>query len=319
MSKPSETKSKVNVNSIIEEMRSLYKKDKRVSSIISTGSEIRTTYTSADGVPLAATSPLRALLGIPCIPFNKIIQILGPPDCGKSTQAAESTVSAQKAKIHVIYWDSEDKFDAGRLTKMGGRPEDIFLIKTNETLKGGEAARKYINMIKAADPEAKILLVWDSVGGSQSRAHAERELDNEKHAQPGTDAKENSALMRMIVGVINKYPDSITMLMVNQVYDKIGFMQKGTKAPGGYKIEFHSSFIVKLKQIKVLTKVVKKVKMKYGVISRATVTKNHLSQSDTSIHELDFKITAAGSEILEAMEIEDETIEGSEENDESEE
>ena len=185
-----------------------------------------------------------------------------------------------------------------RFISFGGDPNSILLIKTNEILKGGELVRKYIGAIKDQDQDAKILFVWDSVGGSQSRSHAERELDSEKHSQPGQDAKENGSVMKMLVALINKYPDSITVYLANQSYAKIGFMMKGDAASGGSKIEYHSSFIVQLKRIKVLTSEVKGVTLKKGIISRATVTKNHLSQSATSIHKLDFSITSSGTSLV---------------------
>jgi RecA/RadA recombinase len=219
---------------------------------------------------------------------------------------AEAMISAQKSGIQVILWDSEDKFDASRFTTMGGDASKVLLIKTNETLKGAELARKFITAVKDQVETAKILFVWDSVGGSQSRSHAERDLDSEKHAQPGQDAKENGSVMKVLVALINKYPDSIATFLVNQSYAKIGFMMKGDAASGGTKIEYHSSLIVMLKRIKVLTKTVKGSLTKYGIITRATVSKNHLTQSATSTHQLDFRVTAAGSELLDGVTVSDE-------------
>lgn len=294
---------KIDVNKIVLEMQKLYSKDKKVQSIITTGDTVKTTYTDKDVVPLPKGHPLREMSGLPGIPYNKIIQIAGKPDTGKSTFAGEAMASAQRAGIQVILFDSEDKFDANRFkSHFKGDPSQILLIKTNEILKGGELVRKYITAIKEQDLDAKILFVWDSVGGSQSRSHAERELDSEKHAQPGQDAKENGSLMKVLVALINKYPDSIAVYMANQTYAKIGFMQHGDAAAGGAKIEYHSSFIVMLKRIKVLTKTVKGVLTKYGIVSRATVTKNHLSQSETSVHQLDFTVTAAGATLTDSVE-----------------
>lgn len=293
---------KVNVSKIVADMQKLYAKDKKISSIICKGDSIKVAYTERDVVPLPGSHPLSSLLGLPGLPFNKIAQLAGKPDCGKSTWAAETMVAAQQAGIQVILTDSEDKFDSARFTAMGGKPEEVLLIKSNETLKAGELARKYIMAVKDQDENAKILYVIDSIGASQSRMHAERELDSEKHAQPGQDAKENSSLMKMIVALINKYPDSIAVLMINQTYAKIGFMQKGDAAAGGTKIEYHSSLIVFLKRIKTLTKVEKGITKKYGIISRATVTKNHLSQGKTSVHQIDFQVTSEGSQPAEGFE-----------------
>lgn len=296
---------KINVNKIVSEMQKLYAKDKKISSIIRTGASIKTVYTEQDVVPLPGSHPLSPLLGLPGLPFNKIAQLAGKPDCGKSTWAAECMVAAQKAGIQVILTDSEDKFDAARFTAMGGSPEDMLLIKSNETLKAGELARRYIMAVKEQDEKARILYVIDSIGASQSRMHAERELDSEKHAQPGQDAKENSSLMKMIVALINKYPDSIAVLMINQTYAKIGFGMIGDSASGGTKIEYHSSFIVMLKRIKILTKIIKGSQVKYGIISRATVTKNHLGLQKTSIYKQDFQVTAEGSSLVDLENIDD--------------
>lgn len=298
---------KIDVNKIKQDMQKLYAKDKRAQSIIGTGDDVKTVYAAADVIPLPESHPLRLLSGLPGLPFNKLVQVAGKPDSGKSTMASEAIVAAQKSGAQVILWDSEDKFDASRLTAMGGKPEDILLIRTNEILKGGELTRRFITAVKEQDENAKILFIWDSVGGSQSRSHAERELDNEKHAQPGQDAKETGSIMKVLVALINKYPDSIAVYMANQTYAKIGFMMKGDQASGGAKLEYHSSLIVMLKRIKVLTKVVKGVTTKYGIITRATVSKNHLSQGQTSVHQLDFEITAKGATLTEGGDEEDES------------
>lgn len=293
-----QSSNKFDVNAIVAEVHKQYAKDKKSQSMIKTGDSIRKVYTEKDGVPLAEGHPLRTLTGLPCIPFNKIVQFAGDSDTGKSTLSGQAMASAQKAGFLNILEDVEDKFDANRFDKyLGGSAKDVLLIKTNEILQGGEKVRKSVIATKTKYPDAKILVVIDSVGAAQSRSHAERELDDVKHAQPGQDAKENSQLMKMLVGLFNKYPDSISVVLVNTVYAKIGFMQKGNQEAGGKKIKFHSSLVIQLKAIKTLTKIVKGTKVKYGIISRATVSKNHLSQSETSLHQLDFEITASGASV----------------------
>lgn len=292
--------SKFDLNAIVTEVQKQYAKDEKSKAMITTGDTIRQEYTENDGIPLKPGHPIRELAGVPCLPYNKIIQISGPPDSGKSTSSGETMASAQKTNHIVILWDSEDKFDAQRFdNSFGGDSSEILLVKTNEILQGGEKIRKLVVAAKTKYPNAKIQIVWDSVGGSQSRGAADRELDSEKHGQPGQDAKENGAVMKMFVGLINKYPDSISILLINQVYSKIGFMQMGDAESGGKKIEFHSSLIIRLKRIKPLLKQDKGREVKYGILTRGTVTKNHLSQSETSLHKLDFKITAIGAEVSE--------------------
>lgn len=286
---------KFDLKTLVSDVQKLYNKDKRSQEMIQTGDAIRQKYEEKDGVPVPASHPLKELVTLPCVPYNKIVQVSGPPDTGKSTFGGQLMASAQKSGHIVILLDTEDKFDALRYDQhFGGNSKEILVVKTNEILQGGEKVRKIIVAAKDRYPDAKIFFCHDSVGGAQSRGAAERELDNEKHAQPGQDAKENGAVMKMLTALFNKYPDSISVLLINQVYAKIGFMQSGNQESGGKKIEFHSSLIIELARVKTLTRVVKGVKVKYGILSKAKVKKNHLSQSETSIHELVFEITAKG-------------------------
>lgn len=291
----------IDISKIVSDVQKLYAKDKKVFDIVTTGDVIKTTYTVDDVIPLPESNPICRLFGTPGLPYNKIVQFAGRPDSGKSTASLELIVGAQKAGVQVILWDSEDKFDSGRLTSMGGNPKRILLAKTNEILKGGELLRKFTTAVKEQAPNAKILLVWDSVGGSQSRGHAERELDNEKHGQPGQDAKEIGSVMKTLISLINKYPDSIAVYVANQVYAKIGFMMKGDAASGGSKLEYFSSGVVFLRRIKILTKKVKGSEVKTGIITRATVSKDHITRSETSVYKMDFTITAEGYSPLSDM------------------
>lgn len=284
---------KIDPKAIAASVQKLYAKDKKVADLICTGDVVKTAYTEKDVIALPEGHPFRALTGLPGLPFNKIVQVAGKPDTGKSTTAGLVMAAAQAQGAQVILWDSEDKFDAHRFQDyFGGDPDGILMARTNEILKGGELIRKYVHACKSADPDCKILIVWDSVGGSQSRTHAERELDDKKHAQPGQDAKENGQVMKTLISLINKYPDSLAVYLANQTYAKMGFMQKGDAASGGTKIEFHSSLIVFLKRLKVVTNVEGGQKIKTGIITQATVTKNHLSHGEKSVYQMNFLVTA---------------------------
>ena len=300
---------KIDIKAIVGDVQKLYNKDPKSQAMISTGDTIRQSYTEKDGVPVPAGHPLRELVGLPCVPYNKIIQVSGAPDTGKSTFCGQIMASAQKTGHVVILLDTEDKMDALRFDKhFGGNAAEILLVKTNEILQGGEKVRKTITAVKTRYPDAKILFVYDSVGGAQSRSHAERELDSDKHSQPGQDAKEQGQVMKMLIALINKYPDSIAVILANQVYAKIGFMAHGNQESGGKKIEFHSSLIIQLNRVKTLTKISKGQKIKYGILTKASVKKNHLSQSAVSLHELTFEITANGATVSSEV-ADDETIE----------
>jgi RecA/RadA recombinase len=214
---------------------------------------------------------------------------------------------AQKQGVYVVLWDTEKKFDKVRFEKhFGGNAAEVNIVATTTIRKGAGAMFKYVRMIKEMDPDAKILLVHDSVGGSVSKARAEREMDDEKNAQPGSEAVENSDYMRHMIATMDKYPGSIALLLINQMTMKIGPMP-GKSRSGGEKISFHSSMIIEMTRVQDLTKIVKGVKVKEGIISRAKIAKNHLSQSETSVQEMRVKVTAKGWDFVsgEAAEADD--------------
>lgn len=280
--------------SAVERVKLLYAKNEKASASLSSGVS-KKVYTVNDGIPLDEDHIFRELTGLPCLPYNKIVQFAGKPDTGKSTLGSTMALAAQKSGHKVIYWDTEEKFDANRFEMLGGNSETVDFVRTNDIRIGGQMIKELIKAHKEDNEGCKILVVWDSVGGGVSKADAERNLaDMKKSAQPGAAAKENGDVTRHLVALMNTFRDSITVYLANQTYAKIGFMQSGDKAKGGDTIEFFSSLIVFFKRIKVLTKTENKQVRKYGIITEATVTKNHLSQSATSVHKMRFEINASG-------------------------
>lgn len=280
--------------SAVERVQAAYSKNPAAKGVVSQGMEAKV-YTENDGVPLPADHPFRELTGIPCLPFNKTVQFAGKPDTGKSSQGAVTVVAAQQAGFKVIYWDTEEKFDPHRLLMLGGDPSQIYFVRTNNIRVGAQMVKELVVALKQDDPECRILIVWDSVGGGLSKSNMQRNLaDEKKSGQPGAEAKDNGEAIRHFVTLQNVYRDSICIYMANQTYAKIGMFAKGDKAKGGDGVEFFSSYIVFTKRLKVITAVKDKQAMKLGVITECVVTKNHLTQGKTSVYKMRFEITADG-------------------------
>lgn len=287
--------SKVNIAKVVAQAQALYGKDTKGAEMLGTGALLRRPTKPEEFVLAPEGHPWTALTGLLGLPYDSIIQIAGAYDSGKSTLAGEFMAAAQKQGAYVILGDSEKKFDKLRFDKhFGGDSANLLVVQSTMIRKLAGGMLKYIKTIKELDPNAKILLVHDSVGGSVSRSRAERDIDDEKSNQPGSEAVENSDYMKHIVATMDKYPGSIVLLLINQMTDKIGFGQKGQSRSGGHKISFHSSMIIEMKKIKTLTKVVKGVEVKTGIISQAKVDKNHLSQSDNSVSKMNIAVTAKG-------------------------
>lgn len=290
----SDKNKKFSAADIAKKVQGLYNPKDKSRDIIATGATLKRPINDEDFVLTPVDHPWRTLTGLKGIPFDIITQIAGAPDSGKSTIAGQFMAWAQQQGVYVVLWDTEKKFNRLRFEKhFGGNSEEINIVATTTIRKGAGALLKYVRSIIEVDPKAKILLIHDSVGGSVSRARAEREMDDEKNAQPGSEAVENSDYMRHVVATFDKYPGQIALVLINQMTMKIG-PRPGKSRSGGEKISFHSSLIIEMTRVQDLTKIVKGIKVKTGIVSRAKSAKSHLSEEEFSVYEMRVMVDAKG-------------------------
>lgn len=300
MNKVDSKKSTVDLSKLIEKARLAYGKDQSLAMQISTGSSISRPSKDTDFV-CWANSPWQTLTGIRGIPFGRVVQIAGRPDSGKSTHAMQFMKLAQDQNVLVVLWDSERKFSAYRFDNyFGGDSNNMLIVNSNMILQGGDQVEKLVHAAMEDNPNRKILIVWDSVGGTLAQNEEENSLNNSK--QMAASSKENGAVLRAFVRLMEKYKkrqsneEMIAVLLINQSYANIG--APGQKESGGQKVEYFSSIILQLTRKEDLTKMQKGVKIKTGIVTRAKVKKNHLFDGEFSVAELDLTITAGGIGLL---------------------
>lgn len=294
------TNLKVDINKLVSDVKSSFGKDKGRASQISTGKDISRPVEDDDFI-VWKDSPWELLTGIKGLPFGKVIQIAGRPDSGKSTHAAAFMKQAQDQGALVILWDTEGKFSANRFDKyFNGSSSDLVIVTSRMILEGGDQVEKIVHAAKEQDPECKILIVWDSVGGTLAKNEGEESLNETQ--QMASASKENGRVIRGFIRLMEKYKiketnrETVGVLLINQSYANIG--APGQKESGGQKVEYFSSLILQLTRKSDLTKVVKGLKRKIGIVTRAKVKKNHLFDGEDSIAELDLMITAGGIDLL---------------------
>lgn len=286
---------KISAADIAKKVQELYAPKDHNRSIITTGKSLKRPTKPEEFILAPKNHPWVELTGLLGLPYDSIIQVAGKYDSGKSTVAGEFMAEAQRQGVYVVLGDAEKKFDKLRYdNQFKGNSDELMIVQSTMIRKLAGGMFKYIKAIKEADKTAKILIVHDSIGGSVSRSRLEQEIDSDAGVQPGTEAKENSDYMKHLVALIDRYPGSISVMLINQMTDKIGFGQKGQSRSGGHKISFHSSLIIEMKKIKTLTKTVNKVKMKTGIVTTAKIDKNHLSQGENSVSEMNIMVNAKG-------------------------
>lgn len=284
----------IDINKLITNVRSTYKKEKGLAEQVGTGQNITKPTEDRQFVTWKG-SHWEQLVGIKGLPFGYIIQIAGRPDSGKSSHAMAFMKQAQDQDVLVIFWDAEKKFSPKRFDNhFKGKSDDLVWVGSKIILEGGDQVEKVIHAAKEQNPNCKILIVWDSVGGSLAKNEEEGSLLDGK--QMAAAAKENGAVVRAFTRLMEKYKnrdtneDTIAVLLINQVYANIG--SPGQKESGGQKVEYHSSIIIQLTRKSDVIVTRKGEKYKKGIKTRAKVRKNHLFDGEDSIAELILEVTA---------------------------
>lgn len=303
--KPTKVEKPINLDAILNKARAQFSKNEKSLSLqISTGASIHKPDKDSDFICWRG-SHWEALTGIRGLPFGRITQIAGRPDSGKSSHACQFMSLAQAAGHIVILWDSENKFSATRFDKyFGGHSDQLLTVTSKMILEGGTMVEFLIKSTMEMYPNKKILVVWDSVGGTLSKSEGVKDLKDTM--QMAEASKENGRVIRGLVRLMEEYKDKqtgeekIAVLLINQSYAQIN--SPGQKESGGQKVEFFSSLILQLTRKADLNKTKDNVKYRIGIVTRAKVKKNHMFDGDSSVAELDLQVTAGGIQLHVAKE-----------------
>ena len=291
----------VDVSALVEAVRGRYgKKQSGLAKDLSTGDKIILSDDLDDYVVSNEVKFWKPLTGIIGIPYGRIVQIAGKPDSGKTTTAMAFMKAAQEAGTLVILWDSERKFSAKRYkNSIGGDPSSILIVSSNSITEGAKQVSWYIKGAKEQNPDVKILVVWDSVGATlNTKEDIDDEASDDYDKQPGVTAKQVSWAIKKLNALIYRYRNeengkhTVAVCCVNQVYANIGSV--GSTEKGGTELYYLSSIILNLSRKKDLNRVRGGQKIKYGIVTRAKVKKNHLFDGEDCIAELDLVVSSDG-------------------------
>lgn len=287
----------LSMDKILQDARSVFKdSEKGLGQQIVSGSKMPKPTKDCEFV-CWKKSPWEVLTGIRGIPFGRVVQIAGKPDSGKTSCAMEFLKRAQQQGHIPILWDIEGKFSTNRFNdQFKGNSDQLFVVTSKLILEGADMVDALIESIDKHYHDRKILLVWDSVGGSLSVS--EEAKDKRAGKQMAEAAKENGIVVRGFIQQMEALrnrqsnEDRLGVLLINQTYSNIG--SHGQKEAGGQKVEFHSSIIVQLSRMADLEKVKNKVKYKVGIQSKAKMRKNHLLEGEDTVSELKLHVMSGG-------------------------
>lgn len=160
-----------------------------------------------------------------------VVEIFGPEGCGKSTLAYEALGIAAAEGDIVILVDQEKAGTSARLAKFGlFEGENMVVIRGRYIEEMYDKVMKAINMLRKLKPDARIVIMLDSLGIMNAQALFEmKELGGDKNEKVAANAKAWAIVFRSWFGQTINHDTNITVLAINHVTSVI---QTGWAAPG---------------------------------------------------------------------------------------
>lgn len=250
---------------------------------------------------------LQEVLKLPGLPLGHIVQAYGKSDTGKTSLMFHAAAQAQAQGILPVIIVSEGKIDWNRARAMGLQytadlPEDQrnleeFII-VEENLKYLEEIfdfidNKIINNVMSGKLPFDVMIFWDSMGNSISEKSIKvdaktgnREIKN-THMQAAAIKSERLTVLMDRINDTRKinYPKAVGAFIINHVYTGQP-AYTGAPAPeivkGGNKVKFTASLMLKTQLVNKLEAVHEGSKLKFGMVSKLSVTKNHINGQEYS-------------------------------------
>lgn len=183
-------------------------------------------------------------LGGKGLPGGRIIEVFGRPQSGKSTMLDQVIAEVQSMGGLAILIDSEQARDRTYMESLGIDRKRLVLCQVTTIEEVFEQmeywATKGREMLP--DPDKPVLVVWDSLGGTPTKAELETPLDEE--VRVGQAARIIRRGMRRVVHLMGG--NGTTVLIANQVYKSMARHGGTDKTSGGDGVPYHASVRIQL-------------------------------------------------------------------------
>lgn len=186
------------------------------------------------------------------LPLGRIVEMFGPPSCGKTAIATSAMICAQKLGGVAMFFDHENSFDVGLAESMGLESSGRWVFKSpntfEESVHTAAKASRHIRANKLIEPDAPIIVVFDSLASMVPASKMEKDMTehnmNDKLALPAATSAAFPVLAKMAEN------DQWTPLFLNQIRDNVSGYGEKHKTPGGNAPEFYASVRIALKRTK---------------------------------------------------------------------
>lgn len=280
---------KVNMQSLAADIRKQFKDSPKLAKKIGVGSNLSTLE---DKDFLTLKPWFKKAVGVPGLPYGKMVMIAGDSDSGKTSFAIEAMKCAQEQGVGVIYIETEGKTTGDDLKQWGVDADSILLIQSSMAEEAFDLLFAAWDAFKERYPDTKLLIIIDSLGNVISQRDSEINL-TEQNSSPGGKGKINRLAVNKMV--VKQEGDGAAILAINYTYDNIGSVGKTNS--GGKALNFFSCLTLQTMRKSWIEKTVQGQKVRVGAEVKWTLFKNHLHK-DGNKKDFILEITKDGIEYV---------------------
>lgn len=208
------------------------------------------------------------------IPIGKISQFIGEASTAKTVFVTHILKDAQRKGYYAVLLDSENAYNAEFSKQLGIDPKTL-IYAAPETIEGCfDVMEEIIDSIREVDKDTPIVIGYDSLAVSPSKAEYEAESYSGSNMDGAIRAKVTGQCLRKINPKLNK--TKTALVIVNQIRSKVGlvFGSPDTPASGGKSLEYYLSVNIKTLSNKTSDLLRNERKDVIGIKGRLRNTKN---------------------------------------------
>lgn len=278
--------SKFDISAIVKDVQKLYNKDPDKLSRISVGDNLRS---MADGDFLTMPEWYQKATNTKGLPFGGMVMIAGDSDSGKTSCAIAAMKAAQEQGVAVLYVETEGKTTTQDLLNWGVDASQVMLVKSSIAEEAFDMLFKTWDAFAKAYPEAKLLVIFDSIGNVVSKHDLEMDM-TVTNQKPGGKGKTNRQGMNSLI--VRSRKGNAATLVINYTYDNIG--SPGKTNAGGKSLNLFSSLTYQTSRKGWLEKTVKGQKVRIGAKVQWKLFKNHIDKQNPGPKVVELDITKDG-------------------------
>jgi recombination protein RecA len=211
------------------------------------------------------------------IPIGMITQFHGEASTAKTVFGTHILKEAQSLGHYTMMVDSENAYNPEFASHLGIDPKKL-IYSAPETLEDCfQVIEDTIKAIRETDSDTPIVVVYDSIAVSPSKAEYEAEGYEGNNMQGAIRAKSTGACLRKINPLMRKY--KVALVIINQIRNKVGVMygSPDTMAAGGKSLEYYLGVNLKCISNKTSDLLKDDLKNIIGIQGKVRNTKNKCS------------------------------------------